>query len=161
LSELGYFPGIVPTLASVEREAALLKADNVKMFEDNRALAHLVSVQTDRINRDAERVANYDELKRRLNEVINERDQLRQMVATAPAPDSTVFSNMAAELEKTKAELGAAMAQIKQMTAQLAQQHFLVNPASSSNTMLGHGPTEPSTMSIQVHVHSQVSDRFR
>jgi hypothetical protein len=128
LSELGYYPGIVPTLAKVEREAALLKADNIKMFEDNRALAKLISHQNERIGfanaQDPERIVLYEQSRRELLTVTAERDQLKAQITALKAlqvqPDTAAHHKLVAELELTKTQLKIALAAAAQ--AQPVQQ---------------------------------------
>jgi hypothetical protein len=107
----------VPTLAKVEREAALLKADNIKMFEDNRSLAKLLSHQNERIGyanaQDPERAVLYERSRRELLAATAERDELKAQVAALKAlqvqPDVVTYHKLTAELELTKAQLKSAL----------------------------------------------------
>jgi hypothetical protein len=128
LSELGYYPGIVPTLAKVEREVALLKADNVKMFEDNRSLAQLISHQNERLAyanaRDPDRVALYEQARCDLLAVTAERDALRaQVLALQSRPDVLSYQKTITDLEQTRALLNNALAEVARL--QQLQQPFV------------------------------------
>ena len=49
LSELGYYPGMQEQFQHLLQTNALLQNDNTKLYEDNRALARVVSIQNDRL----------------------------------------------------------------------------------------------------------------
>jgi hypothetical protein len=105
LSELGYFPGMVPTLAAAERDNALLRADNVKMFDDNRALAQHVASLSERVNfanlGASAQTQALERLQRQVQELTKERDDLARLVGVSP----TVQAADAAALQKTVVEL--------------------------------------------------------
>jgi hypothetical protein len=49
LSELGYFPGMQEQFQHLLQANAHLQNDNMKLYEDNRALARAVAIQNDRL----------------------------------------------------------------------------------------------------------------
>jgi hypothetical protein len=93
------------------------------MFEDNRALAKLVSHQNERLAfvaaGEPERGVMFEQARRELAAVTAERDELKTQLAALHAlharPDVVAFQKTAADLELTRTQLRSALAEVSRL----------------------------------------------